>query len=83
VNNIVRPILAELTEEEELNSYVRQNSSTAHKKHVSPEELRKVFDDRIISGGLWPPRSPDLTLCDFCLCGSLKDKVCKINPHTL
>jgi hypothetical protein len=26
---------------------------------------------------------PDLTLCDFYLWGSLKDKAHKINPHTL
>jgi hypothetical protein len=26
---------------------------------------------------------PDLTLCDFYLCVSLKDKLYKPNPHTL
>jgi hypothetical protein len=24
----------------------------------------------------WPPRSPDLTPCDFFLCGYVKDRVC-------
>jgi hypothetical protein len=37
----------------------------------------------VISEGLWPPRSPDLALRDFYLCGSLEDKVYKSNPHTL
>jgi hypothetical protein len=29
------------------------------------------------------PHLPDITLCDFYLWGSLKDKVYKTNPHTL
>lgn len=32
---------------------------------------------------LWPPRSPDLTLCDFFLWGWAKDEVYKTNPKTL
>jgi hypothetical protein len=47
------------------------------------EELRQVFGDRIISRGLWPARSPDLSPCDFYLWGNLKQKVYKTNPHTI
>ena len=39
--------------------------------------------DRIISTGLWPPRSADLTYCDYYLWGYLKGKVYRNNPHTL
>jgi hypothetical protein len=49
---------------------------------VSLETLRLVFDDRVISSGLWPPRSPDMTPCDVYLWGRLKYKAYKINPHS-
>jgi hypothetical protein len=42
-----------------------------------------VFENRLISRGLWPARSPDLNPCDFYLWGNLKDKVYSNNPHTL
>jgi hypothetical protein len=51
--------------------------------HVDLEALLEVFDDHVISRGLWPPHSPDLTPCDFYLWGSLKDRVYKTNTHTL
>ena len=40
-------------------------------------------EERTISKGLWPPRSPDLPLCDFYLWGTLKQKVYANNPHNL
>ena len=36
-----------------------------------------------IRHGLWPLQSPDLTSYDFYWWKSLKNKVCKTNPHTL
>jgi hypothetical protein len=33
--------------------------------------------------GLWPPRSPDLSTCDFYLWEYWKGKVYGTNPHTL
>ena len=30
----------------------------------------------------WPPRSPDLTVCDFFLWGALRDKVYRHRPKT-
>ncbi|GFG40733.1 hypothetical protein Cfor_01122, partial [Coptotermes formosanus] len=75
VKNILRSFLAELTEGEKLYCYFQQDSATDPTAHVSLEALRKVFDGLVISRGLWPPRSPDLTPCDFYLWESLKDKV--------
>jgi hypothetical protein len=43
--------------------------------------IREVFEDRIISRGLWPPRSSDLSFCNFYLWGNLKGKVYKNNSH--
>ena len=51
-----------------------QDSTTAHTVHASME-LHCIFDRRIISKNLWPPRSLNLTPCDFYLCGTLKNKV--------
>ena len=36
-----------------------------------------------ISVSVWPTCSADLTVCDIYLCGGLKDKMHKKNPHTL
>jgi hypothetical protein len=45
--------------------------------------IQEVFEDRIISRGLWPPRSPDLSFCDFYLWGNLKGNAYKNNPHSI
>jgi hypothetical protein len=67
VNNILNPFFAELTEKR-LYSAFQQNSAAAHLANASLEVLQEVFSDGIISHGLWPPHSPDLTPCDFYLC---------------
>ena len=46
-------------------------------------EIERVFHDRIISGNLWPARSPDMTHYDFYLWDRLKNAVYKTNPRTL
>ena len=40
-------------------------------------------EERTISKGLWPPRSPDLSSCGFYLSGTLKQNVYANNPHNL
>jgi hypothetical protein len=47
------------------------------------EDLREIFGEKIINRGLWPPRSPDLSVCDFHLWGKLKQNVYRNNPRTL
>ena len=47
------------------------------------QEIENVFDDRMISRGRWPARSPDLSACDFYLWENLKQKVYRRNPQTL
>jgi hypothetical protein len=39
--------------------YFQQDSATVHAAQNSMSALQEVFDDRIISTGLWPPGSPD------------------------
>jgi hypothetical protein len=65
----------QLTEEEQSYTWFQQDSATAHTADNSLMALEGVFGDRIISRGLWPARSPDLTPCDFYFWGNLKDKV--------
>jgi hypothetical protein len=59
VNNIRSPFFVKLTAEERLYGVFQQDSATANTAYVSSEALREVFGDRMISRGLWPPRSPD------------------------
>jgi hypothetical protein len=46
--------------------------------------LREVFEDRIISSGVWSAHCPDLNLnmCDFYLCETLKQNIYRSNPST-
>ena len=45
--------------------------------------LEEFFGEKIISQGLWPPRSPDLTPPDFFFVGTLKGEVYATNPGTI
>ena len=46
--------------------------------------IREIFQDRVITVSLWPPRFLDLTVCDYCyLWGKLKNKVYVRNPNRL
>ncbi|GBM45099.1 hypothetical protein AVEN_151077-1, partial [Araneus ventricosus] len=49
--------------------------------------LRQTFtDERVISRDFptaWPPRSPDLSPCDFWLLGFIKDQIYRKQPAAL
>jgi hypothetical protein len=83
VNDIPNPFFNQLTAEEKQYGYFQQDNATAHTASASMVAIREVFEDRIISRGLWPPRSPDLSFCDFYLWGNLKGKVYKNNPRSI
>jgi hypothetical protein len=82
VNNILNPFFNQLTAEERQYGYFQQDNAIAHAANASMVAIREVFEDRIISRGLWPPRSPDHSFCDFYLWGNLKGKVYKNNPRS-
>lgn len=68
------------------NTWFQQDGATAHTANVSMNAVRQLFPEKNISrnGTIpWPPRSPDLSPCDFFLWGYLKSVVYKTNPSTV
>lgn len=82
-DGILTPFFEQLTDIKCQSGIFQQDSATAHTADDSLNFIQEIFEDRVISKGLWPPRSPDLTVCDFYLWGNLKNKVYASNPHTL
>ena len=62
--------------------YFQQDGATSHTSHASMTEIQS-FCDRVISKGLWSPRSPDLTPPDYFLWGYLKGRVYQSKPRTI
>lgn len=83
VELILLPFFQELTKEEKLYGFFMQDSTMAHTADFSMAVLEEVFGERLITCGLWPPRSPDLNPCDYYLWGTLKDRVYVNSPHSL
>ena len=46
-------------------------------------EIQSFLGDRVISKGLWPPRSPDLTPPDYFLWRYLKGRIYQNEPRTI
>ena len=63
-----------------------QDGAPAHRLRAVTDRLRELFGNRVIAlhhAVEWPPRSPDLTPCDFFLWGYLKAKVYTSPPIDL
>ena len=82
-NDIITPFINELSEEKKINGYFQQNGTTAHTANSSLHYLSDVFQARLVSKDLWPPRSPDLNVSDIYLWGALKQKVYQNKPQNL
>ena len=67
----------------ERNCWFQQDSATAHTAASTTEILHEFFGENVISKGVWPPRSHDLTSPDFLLWSYLKDTVYRSNPRDL
>jgi len=64
----------------------QQDGATSHTSRVSINAIQQIFGNRIISknGDIhWPPRSPDLSVCDFFLWEYLKSKVYAQKPRNI
>ena len=80
---IFNTLVNQLDDEELSIGYFQQDGPTSHNSHASMAEIQSFFGDRIISKGLWPPRSPDLTPPDYFLWGYLKRRVYQNKPRTI
>jgi hypothetical protein len=58
------------------------NNAAMHTALHSLSSLQEAFNDSINSTRLWPPRSPDLSVCDFYLWGNLRGRGHKSIPRT-
>lgn len=87
LENFLRPKMEEYGEEHDTEAFwFQQDGATAHTARRSREILQELFPGRLISlrGDVtWPPRSPDLTPCDFFLWEYVKAEVYKVWPRTL
>ena len=66
--------------------WFQQDGATAHTARASMTAVRAAFPNHVISRFEdlpWPPRSPDLSMCDFYQGGFLKPRVYSGKPRTL
>jgi transposase len=80
---LVDTFVATLTEEEIYRGWFQQDNAPAHTARATLQQIEDYFGNRVISKGLWPARSPDLTPPDFFLWGYVKEKVFRNNPRNL
>ena len=79
-------LFTKIEEENTGNIWFQQDGATWHTAEATPNVLRPIFEDRIISRKadiVCPPRSFDLTPLDYCLWGALKDKCYADKPETI
>lgn len=69
---LLQPFIDQLHDDELTGGYFQQDSATAHTAHTSIQFLEQFFPGRLISRGIWPSRSPDLTPLDFFFISSFK-----------
>ena len=81
IQNFFTPQLAHFHMNE--NTLFQQDGATSHTATISMNAVNALLPSRVISRNgdiAWPPRSPDLAVCDFFLWGHLKTKVFEGNP---
>lgn len=63
-----------------------QDGAPSHQWRLVSDRLRELFGDQVVALNRdpeWPPRSPDLTPCDFFLWGYLKQRVYVTPPPNI
>ena len=82
-SEIIFPFIAQLNENEINQCFFQQDNVTAHTSNHTLKFLNELFGERIISKGLWPPLSPDLSPPDYFLWGAAKSAVYRNNKKTI
>jgi hypothetical protein len=79
---ILGQFFPEITEEERLSGWFRQDSVLPTLHVCLCKALSDVFRDSIISSSIWPARPSGLNPCDFFFWGCLKNKLYNSNRQT-
>jgi hypothetical protein len=89
LNNNVVPIWSQHYEVQANGAFRRvwwaQDGAPAHRRIIVRDRLQELFRNRVIAFGQpreWPPRSPDLTPCDF-FCGGISNHACIKHLHRI
>jgi hypothetical protein len=81
---IFKTFYSKLTKNKRQQCFLLQYGATCHTSHHSLTSIHETFtEERAVSKGLWPPRSPDLSSCVLYLWGYLKGKVYENNPKRI
>jgi len=80
---IFNTFVNQLNDEELSVGYFQQGGATSHTSQASMAKIQSFFGDRVISKGVWPPRSPDLTPPDYFLWKYLKGRVYQNKPRNI
>lgn len=86
IDNRILPSIREAYGDVRRDIWFMQDGAPAHRGLNVRNKLREVFGNRVLGLGFcqeWPPRSPDLTPCDFFLWGCIKNHVYSSPPATL
>ena len=65
------------------NLYFQQDGAPPHTANSVQNWLKEKFGQKFIPKEMWPPRSPDLSPCDYYLWGYLRTKVYSPTPNNL
>jgi hypothetical protein len=63
--DIIHGYLGQLTEEETAEAWFQEDNATCRTAWATMRELSLLVGDAIISKGLWPPHTPDLSPSGF------------------
>lgn len=80
---LIDQFVGTFTEDDIAHGWLQQDNAPGHTANQTLWHLQLYFGDRVISKGLWPPRSPDLSPPDYFLWGYLKGRVYANKPTSL
>lgn len=80
---ILHTFVDQLHDDELQQGYFQHDNATPHTAGHTLQYLQEFYGNRLITSGLWPPRSPDLTPLDYFLFGHLKTTIYRNRLHTL
>jgi hypothetical protein len=78
-------LLEEVPVAKRMRMFFQHDGDPAHYSRLVTHNLNRTFPERSIGRGgqvPWSPRSPDLTLLDFCLWGWMKSEVYEEKVNT-